>query len=492
MAEPSRASTTAEDATRWQDTAPGTRAHGRALSAIASHAYRHGIRFEPVRAPVSVGATEGEPSVVDVFLRYAKAVAFGQMEPRAARVPWDIPGSGFDSGAAEAELRRSGLDAALASLPPPHPQYRRLVDTLASYRGIAARGGWPVVPNGPVIDSENDEDPRLPLLRRRLSIEGILTGPETGKPFLDRNLEQAVIRFQRRHGLEPDGRVGPRTLAALNVPVGERVAQVVANMERWRWMPRTFPLPRIEVNVAAAELAIVDSGTDTLRMRVVVGSRRHPTPLLESRVQAVVINPPWNVPVSIWRNEILPRLRHDRTYLASNDMRIVGRTHDPYGLEIDWSRASDVPKGIRFQQQPGPRNALGRVKFDIPNRFDVYLHDTPVPDAFKRPERALSHGCVRLEKPEALLRYLFRSREVPPRLPAAGDAGPRNTLTVAVAVPVPVFLVYWTAFVAPDGKVAFRDDIYGYDARITARLTRRDRVFAEVAARGCAGADGRT
>jgi murein L,D-transpeptidase YcbB/YkuD len=464
----------------------------RSLSAIASHAYRHGVSFDAARTSASVGATHGRSSVLAAFLRYGRSVGFGQIDPQDVRVPWDIKGSVFDPVTAEAELRRSGLEASLASLPPPHPQYRRLVDTLARYRGIAASGGWPVMPNGPIIDSGNDRDPRLPLLRRRLSAEGILAASEAGKRVFDRDLEQAVIRFQHRHGLEPDGRAGPKTLAALNVPVEERIAQIVANMERWRWMPRTFPLPRIEVNIAAAELAVVDSGTDTLRIRVVVGSRRHPTPLLRSLIRSVVINPPWNVPVSIWRNEILPRLRRDRTYLASNDMRIVGRTHDPYGLEIDWRRASDVPGGIRIRQQPGPRNALGRVKFDIPNRFGVYLHDTPALDVFKRPERALSHGCVRLEKPEALLRYLFRSQEAPPRLPDDGDEGPRNTLVVPLAAPMPVFLVYWTAFVAPDGEVAFRDDIYGHDARIAARLARRDRAFAELAATGCAGPDGRT
>lgn len=491
LAKPSQAAPV-DDPARFHDAAPGTLTRKSALSAIAAHAYRHGVSLDAVGTSASSGATRGMPSVLDVFLGYARAVGFGQIAPQDARVPWDINGTVFDPGAAEAALTSRGLEAALESLPPPHPQYRRLVEMLIRYREIAEHSGWPALPDGPIIDSELSKDSRIPLLRRRLSIEGYPAGSETGNPGYDHHLEQAVVQFQRRHGLEPDGRVGSKTRAALNLPVEKRVEQIIANLERWRWMPRTFPLPRIEVNVAAAELAIIDSGTGPVRMRVVVGSRRHPTPLLQGEIRSVVVNPPWNVPGSIWRNEILPRLRHDRDYLAANDMHIVGRSHDPYGMEVDWSRRNAVPRGIRIQQRPGPRNALGRVKFDIPNRFGVYLHDTSAPDAFKRPERTLSHGCVRLEEPEVLLHYLFRSEKAPPRLPADGDDGPRNTEAIPVPVPIPVFLVYWTVFATPDGETAFRDDVYGHDARITARLAGRSRASAVVAARGCSGAFGQT
>jgi murein L,D-transpeptidase YcbB/YkuD len=268
--------------------------------------------------------------------------------------------------------------------------------------------------------------------------------------------------------------------------VAYRIAQIIANLERWRWMPRTLPLPRIEVNVAAAMLRVVDTGGEVLRARVVVGSPRNPTPFLQAEIRKVVINPPWNVPDSIWRKEIFPRLRRNPEFLAARNMRIVGRPHDPYGRQIEWRQRNKVPAGIRIQQQPGRFNALGRIKFHLPNRFDVYLHDTPARAAFQRPERALSHGCVRLQKPDALLAYLFRSQDRRPQMSREDDDRPRRTRTVPVAKPLPIFFLYWTAFVAPDGGVHFRKDIYGHDARMTALLAHPDRrVESVLLAAGC-------
>lgn len=460
--------------------APLAAADARAVAAIRAHAYRHGVRLD-VRLPVlPAGAADPDTVAGGLYLRYAKAVAFGQLSAAEVRIPSDMPRTGFDPGAALARLRTGGLDEALASLPPPHPAYHHLVEALARYRGIADRGGWPGVPNGPLIVL-GSQGVRVSLLRRRLAAEGASRDSAADGRVFDERLEKSVIEFQRRHGLAPDGRVGPKTLATLNVPVQARIAQIIANLERWRWVPRDLPLPRVEVNTAAAELGVVEAGGEALRMRVVVGSPRHPTPLLQSEIRAVVVNPPWNVPASIWRNEIRPRLRRDPTYLAANEMRILGREQDPHGLEIDWRREDGGLAALRIQQRPGPWNALGRVKFDMPNRFTVYLHDTPARAVFKKPDRALSHGCVRLEEPEALLAYLFRSRGDPPPLPAEGDAGPRATRAVPAPKPLPVYLLHWTAFVSTGGAVHFREDLYGYDARITTRLS-RPQMADEVAA----------
>jgi murein L,D-transpeptidase YcbB/YkuD len=464
----------------------GPEARTRALATIESHAHRNGIRLNAARLTMPVRGQTPDSAITDFYVRYAKAVGFGQIEPRAARMVWDILRTPFAPDAALAELNKGRLEDALASLPPPYPGYGRLVDALAHYREIAARGGWPQIPKGRVL-ALGKGGARVPLLRRRLAAVGDYADSNVHAQVFDRRLERAVTRFQRRHGLEPDGLVGSKTLAALNVPVGQRIAQIIANMERWRWLPRTLPLPRLEVNVAAAMLRVVGPERGVLRMRVVVGSPRHPTPMLQAAIRNVVLNPPWNVPVSIWRNEILPGLRRDPEYLAARNMRIVGRTDDPYGRRIDWQRNDQVPAGIRIRQDPGPSNALGRIKFDVPNRFDVYLHDTPGRAAFRKADRALSHGCVRLQKPDALLAYLFRSQNPKPRLAREDEGKPQATRTVAVAAPLPVFLLYRTAFVSGEGVVQFRKDIYGHDARMTALLARPDRAIQSASLAGGCG-----
>ena len=451
------------------DGAPAARAQTRAVVAIRSHAHRHGVWLDGGAVPAT--AQRSRAAVIDLYSRYAEAVAHGQIAPAAAGMIWDIARPGFDREAALALLGARGLDAALDSLPPPHPGYARLVDALAHYRALAAKGGWPAVPGGALL-KRGGSDARVRVLRRRLVAEGDMPASKIDEEAFDVELERAVVRFQRRHGLAPDGIVGPRTLAELKLSVEHRIAQIITNLERWRWLPRALPPRRVEVNIAAATLRVVDGGRRAVGMRVVVGSPRHPTPVFSSAIRDVVINPPWNVPDSIWRREIFPALRRDPGYLASRNMRIIGRAHDPFGQEIDWPALRHAPAGIRIQQSPGPSNALGRVKFHLPNRFDVYLHDTPGREAFLRPRRALSHGCIRLEKPDALLPYLFHGRDALPQLTSADDPGPWPTQTVPVSAPLPVFMLYWTAFVAGDGTVHFRNDLYGHDRRMMAALRR--------------------
>jgi murein L,D-transpeptidase YcbB/YkuD len=323
-------------------------------------------------------------------------------------------------------------------------------------------------------------------LRRRLAAEGIEQPANLQSTAFDQALEAAVIRFQRRQGLEPDGVIGPKTRAALNVPVGQRVWQIMVNMERWRWLPRHLPTRRLEVNIAAARLDVIDGTRRVLRMRTVVGSPRHPTPVLASEIRAVVINPSWNVPTSIWKREIFPSLRRNQNYLAARHMEIIGRPQDPQGRRIDWRSHRTPPPGIQIRQIPGPFNALGRVKFHIPNRFDVYLHDTPQRSFFKRADRALSHGCIRLEQPDRLLAFLFPDEAMRPQLAGPDTPQPRTTQTVAVAEPLPVFLLYWTAFAGADGTMHFRDDIYGHDSEMIAALSRPGRDMQQASlATGC-------
>lgn len=466
-------------------------ADGRYLIQTLLRSHEHGIDLvdaiglwaSGTRANLSSAETlVYDQRLTDLFLRYCRILRTGRLSPQEAGMIWTIERPSFDAGQLLLSLGRVPLATILSEQPPPHPEYRRLVSALARYREILAAGGWPLVPGGSVLDG-SQYDPRVSVLRRRLALEGYAAPPEGGQDmFFDAALEQAVKVFQQFHGLARDGRVGRDTLSALNVSAEERIEQIQLNMDRWRWMPRELPARRIEVNAAAAWLELIDDGQVALSMKTIVGSPRHPTPMLEASVRAVIVNPVWNVPDSITRKEILPRLRRDPDFLRAQDMRILDRPDDPYGLQIDWMRGGGGAR-LRLQQQPGPLNALGWLKFDMPNAFDVYLHDTPARALFERDARALSHGCVRLQSPGRLAAYLLND----PGEGFSAIIGEAYPTRLELDKPIPVYLTYWTAFAAADGHVQFRGDVYGLDARMRARLRpRAEAVFmSSVAPGGC-------
>jgi murein L,D-transpeptidase YcbB/YkuD len=245
--------------------------------------------------------------------------------------------------------------------------------------------------------------------------------------------------------------VGAGTLAALNVSAADRVKQIKLTLERWREMPRSFPSTRIIVNAAAAELTLYRDDEPVLTSRVVVGDVDHPTPVLSARIQSALFNPPWNVPASITKKEIAPKLRQDPTYLERNHYVYVGS---------------------RLQQTPGPWNALGGVKFELPNPLDVYLHDTPAKPLFNKPVRAASHGCVRVQQARPLASTLLGENWPPEAVDHAIAAG--ETKRVFLKTPVPVYLLYLTAFTDPDGTAEFREDVYGRDADLAEALADRE------------------
>jgi murein L,D-transpeptidase YcbB/YkuD len=267
------------------------------------------------------------------------------------------------------------------------------------------------------------------------------------------------------HTAAARGGPGARGLAA-------QARQVAANLERWRWLPRTLESRHLVVNAADATLTVVEGGRLQLASRVVVGDELHPTPVVRAEVGAVVLNPTWTVPTSIVVEEFLPKLRANPRFLADNDIVLLDRSQDPYGLAIDWAAVPVQRFPFRLQQRPGGFNPLGRIRFASPNRFDVYLHDTPLPELFLRADRALSHGCVRVEKARELAALVLAGQpsgrpEVLERAIAEGV-----TRVVPVARILPVYLLYWTAFVDDEGRLQLRDDPYDRDGRVAAALAR--------------------
>jgi murein L,D-transpeptidase YcbB/YkuD len=406
--------------------------------------------------------------LTDAFFRYGTHVQAGRMPPPTVDIAGEVNHAEDDLATVlQTALESSQLADVMRSLPPPHPGYARLRQALARYRAIEAKGGWPIVPEGPPL-SKGARDERVVALRTRLILTGDLDpGLPHQRALFDEAMEHALRRFQRRHGLAVDGVVSPATRAVLNVPVKARVRQLELNMERWRWLPRELESRYILVNIANSTLEVVEDGRPVLRMRVIVGRPERRTPVLSARMTSLVLSPYWHVPPKIAIEDQLPLIRKDPAYLTRQGLTVLQgwgaetRAIDPH--TIDWSRVTADTFPYRLRQDPGPRNALGRLKFMFPNRFQVYLHDTPSRALFAKPVRALSSGCIRLERPIDLAAYVLRddphwSRE---KILSAVERGTEHT--VRLPEPIPIHLVYWTAWAHTDGAIQFHQDIYGDD-----------------------------
>ena len=352
--------------------------------------------------------------------------------------------------------------------------YATLKGLLAAYRQIETTGGWPVVPHVDAI-KPGEQNPAVAAIHARLErTDDELQGRRNAASLTyDDLLIRAVKRFQRQHGLEPDGVVGKRTIFAMNIPVSDRIRQIVLTMERWRWMPEDLGQSHIRVNIAGYELRHVRDGRVQQRMRVVVGKPYHQTPIFSDEIEYLEFNPYWNVPHSIAVNEELPKLKANPAARAARDFEAVVGGRGVSLTSIDWSRMSRSNFPVRLRQKPGPHNALGRVKFMFPNRFNVYLHDTPSRSLFTRAQRAFSHGCIRLARPIDLAEKLLAntpawSRE---RIDRVLESGKRTV--VRLPANLPVHLTYATVWVDGDGEVQFRPDIYQRDTRLDEALSGR-------------------
>jgi murein L,D-transpeptidase YcbB/YkuD len=291
-----------------------------------------------------------------------------------------------------------------------------------------------------------------------------------GKTDVDVGTIKLALRsFQTRNGLDADARAGVKTLEALNLSAAERANQIAANLERWRHLPRQLGERHIAVSIAGYTLDLIENGTSIFHTRVIVGKARSRSPMFRATVSAVTFNPPWNIPPSIASREILTKLKHDPGYLAAHDMVIVGRGDDPSGLTVDWNSMSARNFPFRLQQRPGLKNSLGVIKLEMPNKFNVYLHDTPAKSLFAQPQRSFSHGCVRVQHPGELARLVLNHDDWDADA-IERSMKPGATRTVKLHHPVPVYLLYWTVFVDADGAVNFRDDLYGHDAPIEEAL----------------------
>ena len=331
--------------------------------------------------------------------------------------------------------------------------YKNIKGYLAKYMDVAKKGGWPVVQTTAKSIKPGSASPAILTIKKRLLLSGDYKGQDTTDIY-DPSLEEAVRSFQERHGYTPDGIIAASTIKEMNISVEETIQKLLINLDRMRWMPSKPSGNLIVVNIPEFVMHVTEGSKKVFDMNVVVGKEGNGTVMFTDELNQIVFSPYWNVPESIVREEIVPSMNKNPNYLAAHNMEIV-------------SQQGDLPV---VRQLPGGKNALGKVKFLFPNSFNIYFHDTPSKSLFKQDKRAYSHGCIRLAEPEKMANYLLANNPewTPEKINEAMNAGEEKFVTLKN--PIPVFITYYTAWVDEQGRLNFREDIYGHDAKLARKM----------------------
>lgn len=425
------------------------------------------------------GSNEPDASIhLDLFLsaalsRYSSHVYSGRFSPLELDIDWHIENSPLDIGGLFSTVGGEKTIAPLLDeLPPQHSGYQLLKKELRRYRDLEQQGGWQRFDDGPILQL-GVQHRQVVQLRQQLAITGDqLKGSLPDMDIFDYGLAEAVKRFQLRHGLIVDNKVGQQTRDALNITVIARIKQILINMERWRWMPRTLEKRHLMVNMTGFEIHIMENGLSVLSMPVIIGKSFRSTPSFAGLVSQMKYNPYWTIPTNLVLKDIIPKQIRDPSYLAKKSIKVFqgwenAREIDPQ--TVNWNKAVKIDKDhfpYWLRQEPGPKNSLGMVKFLFSNPYDIYLHGTPDIHLFDRVVRTFSSGCIRVKDPVRLAAYLLnddsqqKEEEILANIFLAGNQ------SVILPIAVPIYLVYWTAWVDQDGSLNFRDDIYGRDASL--------------------------
>ena len=411
------------------------------------------------------------------YFNYASDFYKGAVDPHsAAGIEWEVKRNKIKLDKALEAILEEKENSPYYEFEAMHEGYVQLRNALVKYREIQENGGWEKI-EGPKVVKLNDTAEVVLALRKRLLSQQQLPKQDTALMVYDEKVKDAVAKFQKRHGLLVDGILGPQTYGTLNVPVEERIEQLVLNMERWRWLPKDLSPDgdkHLLVNIPAYQVHVVENGQEVMQMKAVVGKTMHSTPIFSHKIQYLMFAPYWNVPNSIVANEIKPKMQQNRNWLASQNMEMV-TTFGPNARRVpvsrvNWNTLTQENFRYRIRQRPGPNNSLGKVKFMFPNEYSVYLHDTPADHLFSEADRDFSHGCVRLEKPADLATYLLRNKPGWDRQRVVQAMNAGNEQRVNLPEEVPVYLVYFTAWVDEAGKVQFREDLYGHDKDLAQKL----------------------
>jgi L,D-transpeptidase YcbB len=425
----------------------------------------------------SIGQNAAEAACTDMlatraYLNALLHLALGRLDPMHVEPIWRSgDASPLDTRRLEvvmlAGVMLDDLEGAIERVRPDLRQYRALRKAHVQFDEQARSAPWARIPAGPLL-RPGMIDSRVPQLRVRLAaVPNSERVPMSSEAMYDEALVDAVRAFQRSHHLQTDGIVGPETLAALNVSAAERLEQISVNLERLRWLAREMEENFVLVDITGAQISYFRAGERVWSARTQVGRSSRPTPRLRSEITHLTFNPTWTVPPTILRNDKLPVIREDIDYLERNGIRVLdsaGNTLDPE--EVDWGN----PGGIMLRQDAGPENALGRVAFRFSNPFHVYLHDTPSQWHFLSDRRAVSSGCVRVERPMELVALLLEDGSNARPDDGARLVAEKRTRNFHLTRPIPILLAYWTADVDAEGNVQFRPDIYRKDEGVARAL----------------------
>jgi murein L,D-transpeptidase YcbB/YkuD len=408
-------------------------------------------------------------------LRYFSDLYQGRVSPSQCQA--NLPQKHFEG----AQFLRSevvtaaDVRAAVQKAEPDYEGYRRMVAALERYVSLARSSDGPPLPS--IKNSVHPGEPYSGVqeLAERLRQLGDLpvNAPMPASKIYGEPLVSAIKTFQQRHGLQPDGVIGRATLEELGVPLSRRVAQLKLALERWRWLPRNLGPRVLVVNIPEFRLRAYDDHRLTLTMRAIVGEAlEHQTPIFADEMESIVFRPYWSVPESIQKEELVPLLRKNPAYLTKHKMEVVnGHEQVVEASAVDAKLLNQLASGsLRIRQQPGPANSLGLIKFLFPNQFGVYLHGTPQHDLFYQARRDFSHGCIRIEDPAALASWVLRGRPEWTEKRILTTMRGKKPVSVKVTIPIPVLILYGTAFVEENGEVHFFRDIYGHDETLEKAL----------------------
>ena len=403
------------------------------------------------------------------FFEYAAHLYRGRLNPKRFSSAWQVTSRKREfTVLLEEALAQRNICGALAKLSPALPEYAALRQALGFYRKIAEEGGWPLVPVSRNLQS-GDRGDAVNLLRKSLERQGDLSaGAPDANPLFDEALSSAVRSFEARNGLPVDGVADAEMLSVLNTPVETVIRQIELNLERLRWLPDDLGKRHVLVNIPDYRLQLIEDRKTVLQMRVVVGKKENPTPVFSDQMTYLTFNPFWNIPERIAINETVPLLRKDDGYAEKHGIQVVMKGNNEEiveSSEIGWSDVDPGDKAFPYllRQRPGPGNALGKVKFMFPNQFNVYLHDTPTRHLFNSTERDYSHGCVRVEQPVELAEYLLKDKTGWNADRIQEEMKSKKEVSVTLAKPLPVHIVYWSAWIGENGKLQRRPDIYALD-----------------------------
>jgi L,D-transpeptidase YcbB len=405
--------------------------------------------------------------LTSLYFQYSKDIWQGTIDPEIEQIEWHIDRKKIKFENILDSILNTNSKNPFQDFEILPPAYQKLKILLEAYKKIDQQGGWPTIKMGGVKKLQiGDTSELIPLLRKRLLISGDLKGNSNDSIF-DKELKNSMKKFQKRHGLKEDGILTAKSLKVLNVSVKERIEQIIVNMERWRWVPQINSPNYVMVNIPEFKLHVIEKEKEIFPINVIVGKVASTTPIFNDEIEYIVINPTWHVPNTIGTNEIIPLIKEDSLYLEEQNMEVLKNNQLIDPSSIDWNTVDDSNADeYSFRQKPGKGNALGRIKFVFPNEYDVYLHDTPGGQLFNEAERDFSHGCIRIQEPLKFVAYLLKDD------PNWSKEKIKNALKtdeeqfIKLKKKVPIYIVYFTAWLDNEGIPNFREDIYEHDKKL--------------------------